>query len=274
MKSVTIVGAGAVGRSIALALFYSKVKIDGIYSENGISARTLAKKVHCNNFGKLNSEASLSEIVILAVPDSQIKNVAEVLAKNFVLLKNRIVFHTSGALTSDAIGVLRKKRAVVASFHPLQTFSRSKEQTSLKNIWCAVEGDRKAVAAAREIGKKLQMNIFTVSKNDKSLYHVSAVFASNYLVTLLSVVETISEHIHISKKNIWKIYSPLIFQTIHNAVNSSPASALTGPIVRGDVETIAKHIKALSIPPLKHLAVLYSVIGIETTRLAKKKNAR
>jgi predicted short-subunit dehydrogenase-like oxidoreductase (DUF2520 family) len=106
------------------------------------------------------------------------------------------------------------------------------------------------------------------------LYHASAVFASNYLVTLFSVVEEISGIIRIPKKNIWKIYSPLIFQTIHNAMNSSPAAALTGPIVRGDTETIAKHINALSIPKLRHLALLYSALGIETTRLAKKKHAR
>ena len=274
MKSVTIIGAGAVGRSIAFALFYSKVKINGIYSENGVSARTLARKVRCNNFGMLNNNAQLSELIIIAVPDSRIKDIVKSLAKDSGSLKNRSIFHTSGALTSDEISVLRKKGAAVASFHPLQTFSRLKEQTSLKDIWCAVEGDQKAVAVARVLGKKIGMNIFTVLKKNKVLYHASAVFASNYLVTVLSVVETISEFIHIPPKKVWKIYSPLVLQTVYNAIKFSPATALTGPIVRGDVETIAKHIKALSIPPLKHLAVLYSVLGIETTRLVKKKNAR
>jgi len=274
VKSVTIVGAGAVGRSIALALFQNRVKIDGIYSESGRSAQNLAKKIRCSNFGIFDNASLTSEIVIIAVPDNQIRDVAASLAKDFGSIKNKIIFHTSGALSSDELSNLRKRKAAVASFHPLQTFSRSENQTSLNDIWCAVEGDRKAISATRAIGKKLHMNIFTIAKKDKPLYHASAVFASNYLITLLSVVEELSEHIRIPKKNIWKIYSPLILQTLHNSTSSSPAEALTGPIVRGDIKTITKHIKALSTPSLKHLAMLYSVLGIETTRLVKKKNAR
>ncbi len=274
MKSVTIVGAGAVGRSIALALFHNRVKIDGIYSESGRSARNLARIVQCNHSGVLDSSTKISNIIIIAVPDNQIRDVAASLVKDVRSLKNRIILHTSGALSSDELSDLRKKGAAVASFHPLQTFSRSESQTSLEDIWCAVEGDRKAFATAQAIGKKLLMNIFTITKKDKPLYHASAVFASNYLITLLSAVEELSEHIRIPKKNIWKIYSPLILQTLHNATSSSPAAALTGPIVRGDIKTITKHIKALSTPSLKHLAMLYSVLGIETTRMVKKKNAR
>ncbi len=274
MKSVTIIGAGAVGRSIALALFHNRVKINSIYSEHGKSARFLAKKVRCATRGMLKKSSSLSEIVIIVVPDRRIRDVAVSLSQNIGSLRNRIVFHTSGALTSDELEILRKKGAVVASFHPLQTFSCAKKQTLLKNIWCAVEGDKKAVSVARVFGNKIGMNIFTIAKKDKPLYHASAVFASNYLITLLSVVEELSEHIRIPKKNIWKIYSPLILQTLHNATSSSPAEALTGPIVRGDIKTITKHIKALSTPSLKHLAMLYSVLGIETTRLVKKKNVR
>jgi len=274
VKSVTIVGAGAVGRSIALALFYSRVKIAGVYSLNGTSARLLAKKVRCINFGTLSNKSLITDIIIIAVPDNRIKDVVTSFIKNFGTVRDKIIFHTSGALTSDELILLRKKGASIASFHPLQTFSRSKKQTSLKNIWCAVEGDRKAISTAQVLGKTLKMNVFTISKKDKLLYHASAVFASNYLVTLLSVVEEISQIIHISKKNVWKIYSPLILQTVQNVLHSSPIAALTGPIVRGDTKTVAKHIKALSTPKLKHLAMLYSALGIETTRLIKKKNAR
>ncbi len=274
MKTVTIVGAGAVGRSIALALFNTKVKIRGIYSENGKSAAALAKKIHCKSFGILNDQSSLSENIIIAVPDKNIKSVTAVLAKNINRVNNRIIFHTSGALDSEILSNLKKQGAVCASFHPLQTFSRSNKRTSLKDIWCAVEGDRKAIRAAQVLGKALKAHIFTISKKEKPLYHASAVFASNYLTTVLSIVEELSDHVRIPKKNIWKIYSPLILQTVHNTFNSSPAAALTGPIVRGDTETIKKHIKALSTPSLKHLVMLYSVLGIETTRLVKKKNAR
>ncbi len=274
MKSVTIVGAGAVGRSIALALFYSNIEIRGIYSEQGVSAQSLAKKVRCGNFGTIEKCKGPSDIVIIAVPDKQIRAVAEILAEQFQSVRNRTIVHTSGALNSDELLLLKKKGAATASFHPLQTFSRSKRETTLKNIWCAVEGDRRAVTQVKALGKIIGLNIFTIKKKDKPLYHASAVFASNYLVTLLSVVESISRLIHIPKKDVWKIYSPLIRQTIQNVIDTSPSQALTGPILRGDTETVSKHIQVLTNPKLEQIAELYSVLGLETIRLVKRKNAR
>ncbi len=273
MKTISIIGAGAVGRSIALALFYSGVTIAGVYSKNGRTATALAKKVCAQKFGSMSNFEFLSDVVIIAVPDDMISDVAKALAKKSRSLKGKIIFHTSGALTSDELLSLKRKGASVASFHPLQTFSPSKQQTSLKDVWCAVEGDAKAITIARAIGRKLRVNVFTILKKDKTLYHASAVFASNYLVTLLSVVEEIARTINIPEKNIWNIYSSLIVQTLQNVFSSSPKFALTGPIARGDVRTVVKHIKALSKPTLNHLVALYSALGIETTRLVKKKHA-
>lgn len=274
MKSVTIIGAGAVGRSIALALFHSGVKITGIYSRNGKSAVAVGNKIRARNIGMLKDLQFSSDVLFIAVPDDTIRSVAEEISSAAGSLKGKTVFHTSGALTSDELLTLKRKGVSTGSFHPLQTFSESKRRTSLNNIWCAVEGDTKAVKVAQAIAKKMKSNIFHISKKEKTLYHVSAVFASNYLVTLLSVVEKIAETIHIPKKVIWKIYSPLVHQTVLNVLNSSPKTALTGPIARGDIQTVTQHIKALSNKRLNHLVTLYSVLGIETTRLVKKKNAR
>ena len=100
---------------------------------------------------------------------------------------------------------------------------------------------------------------------------MAGVFASNYFVTLLSVVEKLAADSGISRRLIWKIYQPIIGQTLRNVVGSSPASALTGPIARGDTETVIRHLRALSTKKLAHLTALYSSLGIETIRLAKEK---
>lgn len=274
MKSVTIIGAGAVGRSIALALFYSGVTVSGVYSRSGRSAAAIGKKVHAKHVGTVKEFQWPSDVVIIAVPDADIQDVVKKISSVVGSMKGKTVFHTSGALTSDELSVLKRKGASIGSFHPLQTFSDSKRRTSMVNIWCAVEGDAAAIKISGTLARKLGSSIFEITKKQKGLYHASAVFASNYLVTLLSVVEEMAVTIHIPKKDIWKIYSPLILQTVQNVLNSSPRAALTGPIVRGDIITVMNHIKALSKPPLNHLVTLYSALGIETTRLVKKKYAR
>ncbi len=274
MKSVAIIGAGAVGRSIALALFYSGIKVAGIYSRNGRSAAAIAKKIRAKNTGKVKDFQWSADVVIIAVPDADIRTVVKEISSTARSLKGTTVLHTSGALTSDELLMVKRKGAFIGSFHPLQTFPDSKRRTSLNNIWCAVEGDISAIKVSRMLATRLGASIFEITKKQKTLYHASAVFASNYLVTLLSVVEEIAGAIHIPKKDLWKIYSPLIMQTVKNVLNSSPRAALTGPIVRGDLTTVVKHIKALSGPQLTHLVTLYSALGIETTRLAQKKNAR
>jgi predicted short-subunit dehydrogenase-like oxidoreductase (DUF2520 family) len=267
---ITIIGAGAVGSSIALALFYKRVKIAGIYSLSGISAKKIAKIIGTIKNGRLDSLELTQGVVIVAVPDKQVSSVVNMLMLKQIPLRGCIFLHTSGALSSDALLPLKRKGASIASFHPIQTFPSSKT-TSLKNIWAAIEGNPKAVLAAKQLAKILQMHTFTIPKEAKVLYHTAAVFASNYLVTLLSVVEQVADRIKIPHKNIWKIYQPLIEQTLRNVVSSSPANALTGPIARGDVETIEKHLQELSKKKLDHLVPLYSVLGLETARLARKK---
>lgn len=273
MKSyipITIIGAGAVGSSIALALFNSGVKPKEIYSLKGFSAKKIATKIRINNFGSFDKAQPRKGLVILAVPDSAISGVARVFSRQRMDFGEVIFLHTSGALSSEELIPLKKKGASTGSFHPMQTFPSGKF-TTLNNVWIAIEGDAKAVKAGKHLAKILHARTFIISKKAKVLYHTAAVFASNYLVTLLSVVEQIAMRMNIPKGKIWKIYLPLIEQTVHNVINSSPAKALTGPIARGDVSTVIKHLQELSKKKLSHLVPLYSVLGIETARLAKKK---
>lgn len=270
MKPVTIIGAGAVGRSIALALFHGGAKVDGVYSLHGNTARVLSKKVKARISGSIGEISNVADQVILCVPDGKIASVATTLAQQRHSLKNSTILHTSGALSSSELAAVKKQGAAVGSFHPMHTFPRN-ARISLKGIWCAIEGDTAALKVAKQLAKILHAQTFTISKEEKVLYHTAGVFASNYLVTLLSVVERIAAEVGIPRKNLWKIYGNIIRQTLENVLSSSPAEALTGPIARGDVETVTRHLDALSGKSLNHLLPLYSALGIETARLARKK---
>ncbi|MFA6456512.1 MAG: Rossmann-like and DUF2520 domain-containing protein [Bacteroidota bacterium] len=273
MKRITIIGSGAVGRSLALALSQCGVVVSGIYSEHGKTAASVAKKIKAKHAGTLEEFKTDSSIIIIAVPDGRIANVARSLSLHGAGLKGKTIVHTSGALSGDELSALRRRGASVGSFHPLQTFPKSLPLTSLKNIWFAVEGDAGAVAASKSLAKSIGARTFLLTKKNKTLYHIAAVFASNYQVALFSVVEELASTLGIPRHQVWDIFRPLITQTLHNVFASSPAEALTGPIARGDYKTITKHLAVLeSSKKLKHLIPLYSTLGVETAKLAKRKN--
>ena len=270
-EHIAIVGSGAVASALAIALHRKKFTLT-LIGRNIRTVKSLAKKVNGNAvlIGKM-TEKHIAGIVFIAVPDRAIAGVVQTMRKCSESLTTSTIFHLSGVLTSEALRPLKLSGAYVGSFHPMQTFPKGKT-ARLDNIWIAVEGDRKALQVSARLAKILHARTFIISKEVKVLYHTAAVFASNYLVTLLSVVEQIAEQIKIPPKSIWKIYQPIIEQTLHNVMDSSPAKALTGPITRGDVKTVTMHLQALSKKELNHLVPLYSVLGLETARLVKKQH--
>ena len=103
------------------------------------------------------------------------------------------------------------------------------------------------------------------------LYHIAAVFGSNYFATLLSVVEELGMRIRMPRKKMITVLEPLILQTLANVKNTSAAAALTGPIARGDSGTVRKHRKELSRRGLRHITHVYTALAKETSRVASRK---
>lgn len=271
MRRVTIIGAGPVARSFAQGLTASGVQVTGIYSRTGRSAKRLARRIKAKYSGELNAGAVLEKIVLLAVPDDAVGDVAAALSSHKDITSGSVVLHTSGALTSDVLKGVKKRGASTGSIHPLQTFPGGK-RTVLRTIWCAVEGDAAAVRSAMEIAKRTGMHPFRLAKKDKVLYHAAAVFASNYQVTVLSVVEHLASAARIPSRDVWKVFRPLITAATENVYATSPVQALTGPIARGDLETVKSHIAALAgRKGLEHLVSLYAALGVETAALAQRK---
>ena len=155
----------------------------------------------------------------------------------------------------------------------MQTFPRSKP-ASFAGVWCAAEGDNGAIRVMKQLSKILGSNVFEISKKEKVLYHTAGVFASNYLVVLMAVVNEIASILQLPQSDVWKIYLPIMRQTMTNVVSTTPRRALTGPIVRGDLVTVKNHLKALSKGSLKHLVQLYAALGVEAAHIAKENDAR
>jgi predicted short-subunit dehydrogenase-like oxidoreductase (DUF2520 family) len=195
--------------------------------------------------------------------------VARNAALNFVHLT---VMHTSGILTSDALKPIRMKGAVVFSLHPIQSFPKStnlQDQIArMKGIFYGFEGERTACIPARRLVKAFGGTIVRIPKEEKILYHIACVVASNYSVALLGAVETLANHVggNFALRHV----APLVNGSIKNAFERTPGKALTGPIVRGSTSVVDKHVHKLRRFD-KRLTELYLHLGRQAVDMARKK---
>ena len=221
---------------------------------------------------------NLSDIIFICTQDSKIRNAAKSLSAKPFDLKKKYIFHTSGSLNSDELVNLKNKGVHTGSFHPVQTFeSRAgKYSHRFKNIYIAIEGSKESVKAGFRISKLLDAMPFVISKEDKIYHHICCVIASNFLAAHLHQIDKLSRK-RILKNgfnnlSFFSIYKPLVEQALENIARKGAVKSLSGPVERNDLNTINKHLKALS---KKHRDILplYSLMGIETVKLALKKKS-
>ncbi len=188
-----------------------------------------------------------SDVVWLTVPDDAIADVASQLAPS-QSWKGKIVFHSSGALTSEELWPLCEKGANVASVHPLMTFVAGKKP-SWHGVAFAIEGDQEAAKVAHKIASDLGGNPFEIEKRNKTLYHAFGSFASPLVIALLSAMEQVAEAAGISARKAKEMMVPLLRETLNNYLAQDAPSAFSGPLVRGDAKTIRKHLEQLKRVP-------------------------
>lgn len=243
--SIAIVGAGNLGTALAVSLEKAGYKIDAIVAAHrGKSlarARRLARQV--GSRATPGTEEIKARAVWLCVPDSEIARIAAALAER-IQARNKIALHSSGALTSDELEPLRAKGAAVASVHPLMTFVKG-SRPSLAGVPFAIEGDSAAVGVARRIVRDLGGTPYAIKKNKKNAYHAWGTFASPLLTALLATTEHVAELAGVKGKAARRRMLPILLQTVKNYGTLGPARGFSGPIVRGDVATVRRHLEAL-----------------------------
>lgn len=255
--TVSIVGPGNLGSALALTLSAAgyPVKFLAVRKTSlGLKhAGTLAQQIQARVL-MLGNELLESDIVWLTVPDDAIAEIGLALSKTQDW-KNKIVFHSSGALSSDELAPLRKLGARVASVHPMMTFVRG-ATPEMAGVSFALEGDAGAVRAARGIVDDFGGNSFLIDKRKKVLYHAFGSFSSPLVIALLASMEQVALAAGIRKADIKGIMTPLLWQTLLNYLKKDAASAFSGPLVRGDVATIKKHLAELKrLPELRQVYV-------------------
>ncbi|HEX3821060.1 MAG TPA: DUF2520 domain-containing protein [Candidatus Sulfotelmatobacter sp.] len=239
---IAIVGPGNLGTALALSLRRAGYAIDVVLSRprSDEKGRTLATQLGAR---VLTSPRDLeANVVWFCVPDSEIIRTVRLFAK--ISWKGRVALHSSGALTSDELDALRQEGATVASAHPLMTFVRG-SRPELKGVPFTIEGDTLAVRIARKIVRALGGKAYPIRKEDKAAYHAWGTFASPLLTALLVTTEQVARLAEVKPQVAKRRMIPILFQTLVNYSAFDAGSAFSGPIIRGDVETIRKHLRVL-----------------------------
>ena len=268
MPTIGFIGAGTTGTALAVRLAQQGYQIVAVSSKSLASSEKLAGRVSgCKSFTTSQEVADTAQIVFITTPDDIIqKAVAEINWHNW-----QNVVHCSGAHSVDILETAKQNGASTGCFHPLQTFA-SIEQ-AIKNIpgsTFAIEAEEPLFTMLKDMAIALKGDWVTLKPGDKVLYHAAAVFACNYLVTLVKLSTDMWKTFGVEPAQATKALMPLLQGTLSNIENVGLPNCLTGPIARGDVGTIIKHLTALK-EDAPSLLETYKDLGTQTIPIALAK---
>lgn len=264
--TVSIIGAGRLGTAIAIALAESGYRILSLVGRRRQRVRIAAALLDVPCEVLVTKELGKyipAELVIVAVPDDQIAEVANNLVSVEMPTRGAFtVLHTSGALSSSIFDSLGEMGWSTGSLHPLVSVSdpRVGAQAFRKSFWC-IEGDSRARRLMQRLVRDIGGNSFSIDSNAKPLYHAAAVMSSGNVVALFDVALEMLEKCGLARSQAQKVLLPLLESSIANLNRFPPERAMTGPFSRGDLATVKLHMSALSGKGLAEALDLYRLLG-------------
>jgi predicted short-subunit dehydrogenase-like oxidoreductase (DUF2520 family) len=273
--SISIVGAGRLGGALAIALAQKNYRIASVVARRFETAAYVAQLIKpppeilmAENLAALPS----SDIVFITTPDPEIEPTAVRLAANRNFNSETIFLHTSGSLSSAVLSRLKNDGANTGSLHPLVSVSDSGAGAErFAGAFFCVEGDAKAVAAAKQIVADLGGESFEINPEFKTLYHAAALMTAGHLTALFDVAAETLSRCGIEESEARRILLPLARSAVENLGRQTPATALTGTFARADAETMRRHLGSLG----EHETALriYVELGKRSIELAREQGA-
>jgi len=267
-----IVGPGKVGSALARALSLAG------YTFLGAAGRSIESARRACEFaggGWATTDAPeltrRARLVFITTPDDAIERACGELVARGAFARGAVVAHCSGALPSSVLAPARECGAHVGSMHPLQSFATAAQAVELlPGSFCCIEGDPEAVEVLRAAAEALGARVMQIPTEAKALYHAAAVVACNFLVALENAALKLDEAAGIERREALLSLLPLIKGTVSNMERVGIPDCLTGPIARGDVETVRRHLEAVE-RQLPDLLPLYKALGREAVEVASAK---
>lgn len=272
MYNVGIVGAGKVGTSLGLYFFdKGELSLRGYYSRSIESSNYAAQKTKAKSFDSLDDLVEECQIIIVTTPDDEISKVWSQIKK--FNIRNKIICHCSGSLSSSVFFDCTTKEAHCCSFHPMLAVS-SKESSykALGGAFFTLEGSPKAVELISRQLILYQNPYKIISSSDKRKYHLASVCISNLVIGLGSISVRLLKEYGFKEEEALEALSTLGMRNLESFFQKGALATLTGPLERGDLGTIQGHLDAISGSEWKVERQAYQAISQVLLEIAKEKH--
>jgi len=273
-RSLSIVGAGRLGRTLGKRLRGLGWRIGAVVTRSAATSHAAVRQIGTGKpYSRLVPEILDSKVILLMTPDGALGSVASALASfDGTKLLDKIVLHTSGALDRRVLAPLYRRGASTGSLHPMQTFS-GRGRPKLEKVIFAVEGDRSAVVVARKIARSLGGVPVTVTSKNKPAYHAAGALVAGGGLALMETATQVLLKLGFSRHDAVCALLPLTRQMLDNFESLGPQKSWTGPLSRGDFETVAKHTKAMRRYP-REFQDAYAALALLSSKVLSDKPAR
>ena len=237
---IFILGAGRAGRGLARALRSSGAEVVGLHGTRASGGEEAVTS------GNVPATIGASTIVLVTVRDGQLGGALQQVA-DASLAPGTVVLHASGSTDPPALVRIRARGYPAGTFHPLVPIvDPARAPALLRGAWIGVDGDPEAVAAARRLAVRIDASVLDIPPGQKGRYHAAAVFAANFPTVLASIASRLLHGAGVDAADGWQALLVLMGAAVRNMRERQPSDALTGPVVRGDVDTVAAHSAALA----------------------------
>lgn len=245
--ALSIIGGGKVGRTLArLWVDAQAVELNDVLNRTLDNAQDACRFIGAGRAIDAWSDLRAASIYLIATPDDAIEQACADLAASGKLSPDTIVFHCSGAKNIQVLHAAQERGAAVASIHPIRSFaSPDLLINSFAGTYCGAEGETRALDVLTTLFTDIGGKIVTINSDHKVLYHAAAVFASNYLVTLLDLAQRAYVEAGVESDSALQLMEPLVRATVDNVFKLGTLPALTGPIARGDMATVRRQQEAI-----------------------------
>jgi len=262
-ERVFIIGPGHVGRGLFRAFRASGVEVVGLHGKRPSAVATSS--------GEIPRTASQANVVLVCVRDPQLDNAIQEVAaaaKDGRVSRDTVILHTSAIAEPAGLLALSSAGFPGGTFHPLVPFSDPDVSAELlRKAWIGIDGENAAKNASRRLAGHLGARTLEIPPGRKPAYHAAAVISSNFPVVLASVAGHLLHDIGIPDASAYQAVDSLMSGAIANIKQSMPDDALTGPVVRGDAETVGKHLRALEgMEPAREIYRALSNAAVEIAR--------
>ena len=264
---IGFIGAGRTGCTLGKYL-EGYVTVAGYYSRTWQSADDAATFTQSRAFCDLETLVNSCDTIFITTPDGVISEVWECI--RHYNLKDKIVCHFSGSLSSGIFSNSGSTGASCCSVHPMYAFSSKYKSYLQFNTAClSVEGQEKAVQEMKKLFEVLHHKVFIINPCDKAKYHAAAVFASNYVTGVMHIALKLLKECGFSEGDAMELLAPVTLNNINSVLENGTAHALTGPVERGDISTVERHIGILND---EDILKIYKNLGKVLVSIAEEKN--